>query len=64
MALKLSSSVENDRLLVAISHAPLVQATAEEESAFDVGMADILEGRVLRAQEIQSRHLLTRREGE
>lgn len=64
MALKLSSSAENDRLLAAMSRAPLVQATAEEEAAFEIGMADILEGRVLSAREIQSRHLLNRHESE
>lgn len=64
MALKMSPLMTNDRLLSAIGHAPLVQGTAEEQSAFEQGLKDIQAGRVLSATEVRGSIQMRERDGE
>lgn len=54
MATKLASPFESDRLLAAMSHAPIVEASPAELLAFEEGLADIRAGRVARAEQVRA----------
>ena len=53
----------NDPVLAAIEAAPIVEFTAEEEAAFEVGMADIRAGRVRTGDEVRAEIERWRNEG-
>jgi hypothetical protein len=44
---------DDDRVLAAIHHAPVVEATPEELEAFEEGLADIRAGRVVSAETVR-----------
>ena len=48
--------VDDDPVLAAIHHAPLVEATPEELAAFEQGLADIRSGRSVSAEQVRERH--------
>jgi len=54
MALKMVP-MDDDRVLAAIRTAPLVEATPEELSAFEEGLADIRAGRTVSASEVRAK---------
>lgn len=54
MALKLATT-EDDRVLAAVRHAPIVEASAEEMAAFEEGLADIRSGRTVSAAQVRAR---------
>ncbi len=55
MAVKLIPAVEDDRVLAAIHHAPVVEATPEEMAAFEEGLADIRAARTVSAEQVRAR---------
>jgi len=55
MATKSIPAVENDRVLAAIQHAPIVEGTPEEMEAFKEGLADIRAGRTVSAEQVRAR---------
>ena len=55
MVAKLSALIDDDPVLAAAFHAPLVEATVDEMAAFEEGMRDIRAGRVVSADQIRSR---------
>ena len=57
------SVAPNDPVLAAIEAAPVVEFTAEEEAAFEVGVADIRAGRVRTADQVRAEIERRRSEG-
>ncbi len=55
MAMKLVSVMDDDRVLSAVHHAPLVESTPEETAAFEEGLADIRAGRSASAAQVRAR---------
>jgi predicted transcriptional regulator len=53
MATKFVPAAEEERVLVAISHAPVVESTPEEMAAFEEGLADIRAGRTVSAEQVR-----------
>jgi predicted transcriptional regulator len=62
MVMKLVPAMEDDRMLAAIRHAPVVESTAEEMAAFEEGLADIRAGHTVSAEQVRAR-LLARENG-
>lgn len=55
MAMKLVSTLEDDRVLAMARSAPVVEGAPEEMSAFEEGLADIRAGRTASAAQVQAR---------
>jgi predicted transcriptional regulator len=55
MAMKLVPAEEDDHVLAAIRHAPVVEGTPEEMAAFEEGLEDIRAGRTVSAAHIRAR---------
>jgi predicted transcriptional regulator len=54
MVMKLVPAIQEDRVLAAIRHAPIVEVTPEEMAAFEEGMADIRAGRTTSAEQVRA----------
>jgi predicted transcriptional regulator len=54
MVMKLVPAIQEDRVLDAIRHAPIVEVTPEEMAAFEEGMADIRAGRTTSAEQVRA----------
>jgi predicted transcriptional regulator len=55
MVTKAVPEVEDDRVLGAVRHAPIVESTPEEMAAFEEGLADIRAGRTVSPAEVRAR---------
>lgn len=56
------SYIDEDPLLALVQLAPVVEATPEEEAAFEVGLADIRAGRTVRREGVVARLLAREQE--
>jgi len=48
------TQLDSDPVLMALRNAPLVEATPEENAAFEEAMADVLAGRTLTSAQIRA----------
>ena len=55
MAIRSVAELDNDPILAAAYHAPVVQGTPEELAAFEEGLADIRAGRTATAEQVRAR---------
>ena len=55
MAVKVMPPLGDDRVLAAVLHAPVVEASHDEIVAFEEGLADIRAGRTVSGEKVRAR---------